>query len=123
VRSTVLVGSGRAQELARLLGTVARMPLGTGFTRGHVLVDPDGRWRIEVAPDGSMDIWTQDGTALLRGRLATPRVAAAIVKIPYLPCVHCGIPTTDRNHNGEAAHPECPLPAQASGPVLVGGRS
>lgn len=76
MRTTLLVGSGRAHELAKLLGTVARLD---DVGSGHKLTDPNGAWEVHVAPDGSVDLWTRDGGAVLRGQLAIPSAVAAMV--------------------------------------------
>lgn len=75
--TAVLAGAGRAQDLARLLNAVAYPDSVAG---GYEVANPHGGWRVHVDPSGVIDVWTVDGTAVLRGDLADPERVAALVK-------------------------------------------
>lgn len=75
MRTTVLAGSGRAYELARLLGAIVHP---TGVAAGWDLDGVPGV-DVHVDPDGTVEVSTRAGTALLRGALGDPHHVAALV--------------------------------------------
>lgn len=74
--TTVMAGAGCARELARLLRAVAYPD---GVLGGYEIANPVEGWRVHVDPTGVIDVWTTDGTAVIRGALATPQRVVALL--------------------------------------------
>lgn len=75
MRTTVLAGAGRARELAGLLRAVARP---TGVASGWEITGVPGV-RVHVDPDGTVDVTSRDGAAVLRGALGDPKRVMALI--------------------------------------------
>ncbi|MGH3658984.1 MAG: hypothetical protein ACRDUA_20200 [Micromonosporaceae bacterium] len=78
MRATVLAGSGRAHELANLLQAVASP---VGVARGWDITGMAGDIRVHVDPDGTVELDSTAGTAILRGALADPHRVAALIRM------------------------------------------